>query len=106
MIIIIFLSFYTLVFIAGDEEDDYFCMAEPSHCAHFGLDFVCEDPNGGDFGPCENGTKVKCASPPAFPLAAPTPANHFRVIAYNIWELRYLYYQNGQRERTCRTLER
>ena len=104
IIIILYPKFLCFISIAGDEEDRYFCMAEPSHCAHFGLDFVCEDPNGGDFGPCENGTKVKCASPPALPLAAPTPANHFRVINYNIWELRYLYYQTGQRERTCRIL--
>lgn len=27
-----------------------------------------------------------------------------KVISYNIWETRYLYNQNGQRERTCRVL--
>ncbi|XP_003730466.1 uncharacterized protein LOC100888731 [Strongylocentrotus purpuratus] len=86
----------------GDEQDINACQANETSCALFGLDFICEDPNGGDFEPCTEGTKVLCASPLPIPLAAPTPVSTFRVIAYNVWELRYLYYQNGQRERTCR----
>ncbi|XP_003730465.2 uncharacterized protein LOC100888670 [Strongylocentrotus purpuratus] len=86
----------------GDENDANFCQGSTEQCAHFGLDFVCEDPNGGSLGPCVNGTKVKCASPPAVPLDDPTPATTIRVLVYNVFELRYLYWQSGQRERTCR----
>nr|XP_054759906.1 sphingomyelinase C 2-like [Lytechinus pictus] len=86
----------------GDEDDAYFCEASAEHCDHFGLDFICEDPSGGSLRPCIIGTKVKCASPPAVPLTDPTPATTIRVLAYNVFELRYLYYQSGQRERTCR----
>nr|XP_054759907.1 sphingomyelinase C-like [Lytechinus pictus] len=86
----------------GDEEDINKCKADETSCGLFGLDFICEDQNGGEFEPCTDGTKVLCASPPPIPLAPPTPVSTFRVIAYNVWELRYLYYQNGQRERTCR----
>ena len=71
-------------------------------CEHFGLELVCEDPNGGVLESCVEGTKAKCASPPASPLANPTPATTLKVLAYNAFELRYLYWQSGQRERTCR----
>ncbi|XP_071504982.1 sphingomyelinase C-like [Diadema antillarum] len=49
--------------------------------------------------------RVLCSSPPAIPLSEPSPATQINIVAYNIWELRYLYQQNGQRERTCRQLK-
>ncbi|XP_071504983.1 sphingomyelinase C-like [Diadema antillarum] len=85
----------------GDVEDDFYCKGNLTHCSHFGLDYVCEDPDGGSLEPCENGTKVMCASP-AVQMADPTPATTLRVLAYNVYEIRYLYFQSGQQERTCR----
>ncbi|XP_054759905.2 sphingomyelinase C-like [Lytechinus pictus] len=88
----------------GDEDDVTYCEAEPYQCSNFGLVYVCEDPSGGSLEPCANGTKVLCSAPDPIPLDDPTPSSELRVVIYNIWELRYLYYQNGQRERTCRIL--
>ncbi|XP_071504984.1 sphingomyelinase C-like [Diadema antillarum] len=79
----------------GDELD---CQGNWTHCGHFGLDFVCENATGS----CPNENDVLCASPEPVPLSDPTAATTLKVIAYNVWELRYLYYQTGQRERTCR----
>ena len=95
---------FSICLPVGDEDDHYYCNHDATHCSLFGLDFVCEDPTGGALPPCTNGTKVLCSSPPAPPLDDPTPATELHVVTYNIWELRYLYYQNGQRERTCRIL--
>ncbi|XP_071963890.1 sphingomyelinase C-like [Antedon mediterranea] len=72
---------------------------ETSVCDQFGLEYICFNDNQ-----CKtNGTKrVMCASPEAIPLVPVKDVNEIRVISYNVWELRYLYYQSGQRERTCR----
>ncbi|KAJ8044998.1 hypothetical protein HOLleu_07913 [Holothuria leucospilota] len=87
-------------------DDDPDCQADAFHCARFGLDFVCQEeiidphPNA----TCQSGFKALCSYPPIPSPLVTTPATSFKALAYNVWELRYLYYQTGQRERTCRIL--
>ncbi|XP_070553298.1 uncharacterized protein [Ptychodera flava] len=83
----------------GDATSE--CDLDSSYCAKFGLEFACTD----NYGPphrCRNkGENVICDSPD-IKLPDPTPATTLKVLAYNVWELRYTYYQKGQYERTCR----
>ncbi|XP_033103318.1 sphingomyelinase C-like [Anneissia japonica] len=77
---------------------DFECSREASSvCQQFGLEYICADKD-----PCVENNTVLCASPEALPLTTPNNLNEINVISYNVWELRYLYYQSGQRERTCR----
>ncbi|XP_070582154.1 sphingomyelinase C-like [Ptychodera flava] len=78
------------------------CDANASYCDLFGFDYVCskEIERGAEV--CANGTQVLCQPKPAIPLKEPTPATTLKVVAYNVLELRYLYWMEGQRERTCR----
>ncbi|XP_033637115.1 sphingomyelinase C-like [Asterias rubens] len=78
------------------------CQANSTYCDHFGLDYMCTNNITDDTNACFGGTKVMCLYPPTTPLAAPLPATTLKVIAYNVWELKYLVSQIGQRERTCR----
>lgn len=86
----------------GGEQQAYDCQEDSPGCPYFGLESICDDPDGGEFPPCENGNKLLCASPPAVPLTNPTSVSTLRVLAYNILELPYPTWQDGQRERTCR----
>ncbi|XP_070553297.1 uncharacterized protein [Ptychodera flava] len=80
------------------------CDLTPDHCAMFGLEYVCSAPyNVWDNCYVKPGQNVLCAIPD-ITLPDPTPATTFKVLAYNVYELRYLYYQSGQHERTCRIL--
>ncbi|XP_077986894.1 sphingomyelinase C-like [Glandiceps talaboti] len=83
----------------GDAPD---CQADTSLCAHFDLNYVCTKPIGANVDLCANGTQVLCEAKPAIPLLEPTDTTTLKVLAYNILELNYIYWQQGQRERTCR----
>ncbi|XP_070566374.1 sphingomyelinase C-like [Ptychodera flava] len=80
-----------------------YCIENSSFCGLYGFEYVCSDPQG-EMGTdmCQNGTKVLCAVPHPTSLPEPTPLHVFKVLSYNIYELSYLYYQSGQRERSCR----
>ncbi|XP_006818960.1 uncharacterized protein LOC102808101 [Saccoglossus kowalevskii] len=82
----------------GDTTSE--CDLTASYCDLFGLDFECEAEYG-RLHTCDAGNNVLCVSP-QMSLWDPTPVTTLKVLAYNIWELRYLYYQSGQYERTCR----
>ncbi|XP_071949672.1 sphingomyelinase C-like [Antedon mediterranea] len=81
-------------------------------CSVFGLDFVCSSSSCDSAGTgCT--AEALCAAPEAQPLTEATSANNLQVVAYNIYELDYLYdpdilnlpklyVYSGQRERTCR----
>lgn len=87
-------------------EDGTGCVADASYCHLFGLDYVCTsdivDPSPVNL--CKIGRKALCSFPPRTTPLYDTPANELKVAAYNIWDLRYLYYECGQRQRTCRIL--
>ncbi|PIK48428.1 hypothetical protein BSL78_14676 [Apostichopus japonicus] len=87
-------------------DDDPNCRADALHCARFGLNFVCQDEikNPHPNATCQEGFKALCSYPPIPKPLVTTPVTSFKLLAYNVWELRYLYYQTGQRERTCRIL--
>ncbi|XP_077984202.1 uncharacterized protein LOC144438869 [Glandiceps talaboti] len=77
------------------------CDLDESYCGKFGLDFVCTETYRFRH-PCKDrGQNVICSSPDKN-LAPATPATTLKVLAYNVWERGYTYYQNGQHERTCR----
>ncbi|XP_070554661.1 uncharacterized protein [Ptychodera flava] len=81
------------------------CDLTPEYCDIFGLEYACSA-RYEIWDVCHfktSGQNVLCTVP-RLNLWEPTPADRFKVMAYNIWELRYLYYQCGQRERTCRML--
>ncbi|KAJ8045000.1 hypothetical protein HOLleu_07915 [Holothuria leucospilota] len=82
------------------------CQADEAHCNRFGLDYVCSEEivNPHPNATCQVGVKALCSFPPIPSSLVETPANTFKQLAYNVWELRYLYYQIGQRERTCRII--
>ncbi|XP_070531618.1 uncharacterized protein [Ptychodera flava] len=89
--------------------DDYpGCESLPDHCELFGMEYVCSEPiqNATAGAVCESGTKVLCVVEPAVTLADPQPADVLKIITYNIYDLRYTIWQDGQRERTCRVLFR
>lgn len=79
-----------------------YCYANATFCDQFALDYECNSTKGGNGEECLNGTKVLCLYPSPEPLPPPTPVTMLKVLAYNVWELRYLFAQSGQRERTCR----
>ncbi|XP_070553299.1 uncharacterized protein [Ptychodera flava] len=82
------------------------CNLTPEYCDMFGLKYACSAPYD-IWDVCHfktvTGQNVLCTVP-EFTTWSPTPAHTFKVLAYNVWELRYLYYQSGQHERTCRVL--
>lgn len=82
------------------------CNADSSYCVQAGLDYVCEEnfDTGNPNDTCQTGVRVRCSFPDIPTPLVDTPATMMKVISYNIWETRYLYNQNGQRERTCRIL--
>ncbi|XP_070564894.1 sphingomyelinase C-like [Ptychodera flava] len=107
------------------------CEATEEHCSLFGLEYVCsasiepseesteepripfpwplpfpppEPPVSDPF--CKNGTQVLCKVEPAVQLTDSQSVDELKVIAYNIYELRYAFVQDGQRERSCRVLFR
>ncbi|KAJ8044995.1 hypothetical protein HOLleu_07910 [Holothuria leucospilota] len=105
----------SLAVTCGQESDDKLyvwvddapdCEADSSYCPHFGLEYVCESkfisflPNA----TCKSGTKVRCSFPDQTVPLETTPVDVIKVLAYNVYELRYLYFQSGQRERTCRVV--
>lgn len=89
----------TFFLLTGDATTE--CDLDESYCSLFGLDFVCYQ----DYGRLHNcfgkGRNVLCDSLQKT-LWAPTNAKKLKVITYNVWELRYILYQKGQHERTCR----
>lgn len=70
------------------------------------MEFVCSEEiiNPHPNATCQEGVKALCSYPPIPSPLVETPASTFKTLAYNVWELRYLYYQIGQRERTCRII--
>lgn len=85
------------------------CHADSSYCPHFGLEYVCEEPF--DYSnashpnaTCKTGTRVRCSFPDQSVPLVETSADVIKVMAYNVYELRYLFYQSGQKERTCRII--
>ena len=90
----------SISFLPGDAP---YCESNETFCDFFALNYVCNDTKGDDGQECVNGTKVLCSYPDPEPLPLPTPITTLKVLAYNVWELRYLFAQNGQRERTCRS---
>ncbi|XP_006818959.2 uncharacterized protein LOC102807973 [Saccoglossus kowalevskii] len=82
------------------------CNLTPDYCRMFGMEFICSS----DFEVWDRcyslsgtGQNVLCAIPEVA-VTQPTPLLTFKVMNYNIWGLRYLIYQTGQYERTCRML--
>ncbi|KAJ8044997.1 hypothetical protein HOLleu_07912 [Holothuria leucospilota] len=82
------------------------CIADESYCSQAGLDYVCEEDfdTGNPNDTCQTGVRARCSFPDIPTPLLETPATMLKVISYNVWELRYAYNQNGQRERTCRIL--
>ncbi|XP_077862277.1 sphingomyelinase C-like [Saccoglossus kowalevskii] len=79
------------------------CHATATYCEHFSLEYVCSaDILNSDNPTCKNGTKVLCIAPPAIIYDDPKPVNELTVIAYNIYEINYVFEQHGQRESSCR----
>lgn len=70
------------------------------------MEFVCSEPitNPHPNATCQEGVQALCSYPPIPVPLVETPATTFKTLTYNVWELRYLYYQIGQRERTCRII--
>lgn len=105
--ICLLLYLFSLFFSLTDDVPE--CHADSSYCPHFGLEYVCEEPF--DYtnasrpnATCKTGTRVRCSFPDLSVQLIETPADVIRVMAYNVFELRYLYHQSGQKERTCRIL--
>ncbi|PIK45607.1 hypothetical protein BSL78_17542 [Apostichopus japonicus] len=87
------------------EDDAPSCHANESYCNTWTeLYLQGKLSNNSANATCTSGTRVRCGYPPSTIELVSTPVTTFKVLSYNIWELGYLYYQNGQRERTCRTI--
>ncbi|PIK48427.1 hypothetical protein BSL78_14675 [Apostichopus japonicus] len=67
------------------------CHADASYCDRYGLLYLCEDEfkDRTENATCPEGTRVRCAFPPPTVEPIVSPVTTLKVIAYNVWELRY-----------------